>query len=123
MSLAAIFLLAAAPVAAEPPADNEIVVVAHRLESWRGKLRSRRGALTCRTTRSTGDRAIDAIGCRAMTTCFAPIQGELDAIAGSSLANSEKRRQLDARIQTTVPCIAETREAGVSALVASRRRR
>lgn len=122
MSALAILLLAAAPAAQPPPPpEEEIVVVARRIRTWRGKLKARRGTLTCQTTKSTGDREIDAVACHALMTCLAPIDAEMSAITRARLPREEKRRQVNARFRAQIPCMDETRNRGLEALIARRR--
>jgi hypothetical protein len=113
--------LAAAPAAEPAPAvAEEIVVIGERLKEWRGNWRTRNGALTCKTTRSTGDAEIDAIGCQALTTCLAPIAPQMKVLANAKLAKSERDRRMTALGQSAVPCLTDTRNAAVDALAARR---
>lgn len=122
MSAIAALFLAAAPSAL--PAESDVIVVTRRLESWRGRLNSRPGEkAACRTTRSTGDRAIDAIGCQTLISCIAPVQPQMLEIANSHLGRDEKRVRLDALAQTRVPCLERVRDEGIAALTAQRRAR
>jgi hypothetical protein len=122
MSLVATVLLAAAPAAApvSPEVETEIVVIGRKLKNWRGGLRQVDGALACRTKKSTGDRAVDAIRCEAMVACYTPLQPELDRIAASNLGQAEKNRRMTDAAQTAVPCLEQHHEAGVARLAAQR---
>lgn len=67
-------LLLAQAAAAAPPTENEIVVLAQRLAETRvhWSTRLRNGAMTirrCKVTRSSGDRELDKVVCRAMRAC------------------------------------------------------
>lgn len=121
MSMLLAFLLAAEPATAAMPPENEIVVLAHKLQAWRGKLGAGRdGAMSCKTTKSTGDRAVDAIGCQALQTCLGPLQHELAAIAGADAPKDERRRRLDALAQAQLPCMERSHDEGLRALLARR---
>lgn len=124
MSGAAALLLVAAPTAASVPTAevaNEIVVIGRKLEkTWRGTLAKTDGQLACRTTRSTGDRAIDAIGCETMVTCTRAIEPQMDALAAADLRKSERRRRMQALMQTTVPCMTGHRQEAIARLAVSR---
>jgi hypothetical protein len=104
-----------------PPA--EIVVIGTRLKAWRGSFRSHGGRISCRTTKSTGDAAIDAIGCDSMVACLDPVAVQFDALAEATRDKAERARRLDALLQTRVPCLNETRQAGIARLAAERSRR
>ena len=122
MSLLAglLFLLAApAETVAEVPADDaasEIVVIGRKLGDWRGTWGSKNGVLACRTTRSTGDAEIDAIGCGALVACATPLIPRFKAIAGAKLPKAERERRMSAASQAMVPCLTQQREAGIAAL-------
>jgi hypothetical protein len=104
MLIATLALAAAEPAAdsvSEPPVENEITVIANKLRDWRGSWKLRKGAITCKTKRSTRDKAID----------------------DADLPLKELKRRVntlleDARIGD---CVRDTREAGISALIAERR--
>ena len=117
-------MLSAQAAPALPPddaaAEAEIVVIAQRLETWRGKFAIKMGVVTCNTTRSSGDRAIDDIGCRALTTCIKPIATRLDAAAGAKAPKALRRAQMDALVQAQIPCFEQTRRDGIAALADER---
>ncbi|NCP14384.1 MAG: hypothetical protein GW858_09515 [Sphingomonadales bacterium] len=121
--IVATFALAAAAPAAQPRVDNEIVVMGSKLRDWRGNMKLRKGAVSCKTKRSTGDKAIDAIGCDAMVQCFTPIVPRFAALEKSKLPKDEMNRQADALLNDAGigDCLAARREAGIAALVAARR--
>ncbi len=121
--IVATLALASAAPAAQPPVDNEIVVMGSKLRDWRGNMKLRKGALSCKTKRSTGDKAIDAIGCDAMVQCFTPIVPRFAALENSQLPKDEMNRQADALLNDAGigDCIAARREDGIAALVAARR--
>lgn len=120
MIAAILFAMQDAPPEA-PPA--EIVVIGTRLKDWRGTFRSRAGRITCRTTKSTGDAAIDALGCDTMVACLDPVAAQFDAVAEATKDKAERARRLDALLQTRVPCLNETRRAAIARLAAERNRR
>jgi hypothetical protein len=126
MLIATLALAAAEPAAdsvSEPPVENEITVIANKLRDWRGSWKLRKGAITCKTKRSTRDKAIDAIGCDALVQCMTPFIPQWQAIDDADLPLKELKRRVntlleDARIGD---CVRDTREAGISALIAERR--
>jgi hypothetical protein len=122
MLIAALALAATQPVA-EPPAQNEITVIANKLRDWRGNWRMRKGALSCKTTRSTGDKAVDALGCDAMVACIAPIAPQIDAIDVKKVGKEAAQQQVNGLFEATkvYDCMFARREAGIAALAAARR--
>ncbi|KPF63879.1 hypothetical protein [Porphyrobacter sp. AAP60] len=121
--LVAALAISVAQPAVTPPADNEIVVMGNKLRDWRGSWKMRKGVMTCKTKRSTGDKAIDAIGCDAMVQCFTPIAPRFTALEASKLPKDELNRQANTLLNDAGigDCLTATREAGIAALVAARR--
>jgi hypothetical protein len=119
VSIAVALLLAAAP-AAVPDPGSEIVVIARKLKTWRGNLQQVDGKLVCRTRRSTGDTAIDAIGCDGMLACYAPLQPQLDAIAASNLRRAEKNRRMETAARSAIPCLDTYHDGAIDRLAAQR---
>lgn len=116
MSLLLALALTSAPDAAQPEREAEIVVIARKLKDWRGSFRTKKGAVHCQTTRSTGDVEIDAVGCTAMVTCVTPHMAAMQAIAVLRESKEERSRRMNALMQTTLPCMTEQRAAGIAAL-------
>ncbi|PKP95500.1 MAG: hypothetical protein CVT75_01640 [Alphaproteobacteria bacterium HGW-Alphaproteobacteria-14] len=126
MLLAAFALAAAQPVAepaTEPTPDTEITVIANRLRDWHGRWRLRKGAVACKTTRSTGDKAIDAIGCDALVTCIAPLAPRFAEIEATKAAKEELSRRTNSLMTEAGvnDCLLAKRKAGIAALAAARR--
>jgi hypothetical protein len=121
--LIATLALAAAQPAPEQPVGDEIVVISRKLESWRGSWRLRDGAVTCKTRRSTGDKAIDAVGCDAMVSCIGPLAPRFAEIEASKADKAEMQRQADAMLEGARigECLTARREAGIAALAEARR--
>ena len=118
MSLA---LAAMVAPAAPPAADAQpIVVIGKRLEAWRGRLTKARGTYRCKTLRSTGDKAIDAIGCTALATCIAPVQPAMDAIIAAKQPRADRQRRLQATLEAQMPCLTSTRDDLVRKLADAR---
>lgn len=121
--LALSLALAAAQPVAEPPVDHEIEVIANKLRTWRGNWKLRKGAVACKTKRSTGDKAIDAIGCDAMVQCIAPIAPQFAALGEEKLPKDEMNQRANALVAEAGigDCIFSRRETGIAALAAERR--
>lgn len=121
--LFATLALAAAQPAAEPPAGDEIVVMANKLRDWRGTWRVRDGVVKCKTKRSTRDRAIDAVGCNALVMCMTPLVPQWQEIEGAKQSKADLERRLNDLLQSesVSDCFRTAREQGIAALVAARR--
>ena len=113
--LLAIALASAGPIAV-PDRESEIVVLGRRMNVWRGNFRSRQGRIVCKTTYSTGDAGVDAVGCAAMTTCVTPHLAALQAIADSREPKTERNRRMTELMQSTFPCMMKQRDEGIAAL-------
>ena len=72
--------------------EDEVVVIGERLRRWAGTITSNPLGTRCRTTESTGDAAIDAIGCDAMTTCWPDAKRGLRQAHDRHLAAVERDR-------------------------------
>jgi hypothetical protein len=118
--LAAFFLLQAAPQSAaqaeQPAPEGDILVIARKLKDWRGEWHLKKGRVTCKTKRSTGDTAIDAVGCAALVTCITPRAAELQALGDSMQDRAVKQQQITNMMRTLTPCIDASREQGIARL-------
>lgn len=102
------------------PADSEITVMARRLKDWRGNFKLRKGAVTCKTSRSTGDREIDAVGCATMIACYSPLVQEIQAAqAGTGPAKARSER-VTAIFNSAVPCLEQEHAKRLAALADQR---
>jgi hypothetical protein len=115
--------LAAAQPVAEPAVENEITVVANRLRDWEGRWKLRKSAITCKTTRSTGDKAIDTIGCDALVQCLTPLAPQFSALEKAELSQEETTARARALHEEAKvwECVADRRSGSIAALVAARR--
>ena len=116
------FVLALALIQGAPatvvtgPEEPEIVVIAKKLKNWCGNWKVRKGQMTCKTTRSTGDGEIDAIGCSAILTCYGPQTAQIQAIVDAKDKRDAKNARLTALFKETLPCITAARNDGIAAL-------
>ncbi|MBR0552604.1 hypothetical protein [Stakelama marina] len=116
-----LMLQAAPPPAVPAPAvDDEIVVIGKRLRDWRGRFRMHDGKPECRTTRSTGDKAIDAIGCEAMVQCYGPLQARVEQMTAQVKDKAERTRRLQQIADGQVQCLKDARQAGIAKLAEER---
>lgn len=118
-------LLAATPAAVPPPTAavaREIVVIGQKLKSWKGGVSKVDGRMVCRTGKSTGDKALDAIRCGAMLTCMKPLEARVDALMASDRTQGEKRRAFDRLLSGIEPCLADYEAAAVTRLAEAKAR-
>ena len=111
MSLALLSLLigAAAPPAATPAPNDEIVVMAHKLDGWSGRFEIRGVRRKCSTKTSTGDPDIDAVGCQAFLTCADQFQSETDASDERGIDPTTRRARKESLIAHMRDCISDRR--------------
>jgi hypothetical protein len=113
----ALMLAQASP--ATPPAapEEDVTIIGKRLASWVGKVSTTFGITTCRTTRSTGDAAIDAVGCTALKRRWSEYRPQIAAArrnAGTAGEVSPAERALG-------QCLKSTRDELVDQLATQRR--
>jgi hypothetical protein len=108
----------AAPV--EDARANEITVIGRKLREWRGHADFRKGKASCRTRKSSGDAAIDRIGCESTVQCFTAMQPRFDASQDKALAVDERKHRLETLNQELGQCFADKREAMIAALADAR---
>ena len=116
--------LAAAATAPTPPPSpdvgQEIVVIGKKLRNWKGGVSKVGGRMICKTSKTSGDRRIDAIRCGAMLTCTRPLESRIDALMASDRSGAEKKRAFDALLQGAVPCLNEQEQTGIARLAEER---
>ncbi len=123
MTLALALLAAAPALPVAPPATDvsrEIVVIAKQMRGWKGGVSKVNGRMVCRTSQSSGDKALDAIRCGAMLTCMKPLEPRIDALMGSDRSRREKRDGFDAMAKGIEPCLTAYEADAVSRLAATR---
>lgn len=110
-----------APAIQAAPPEDEIVVIGQRLKAWRATWRRQGEGLVCMTRRSTGDAAIDAIGCDAMVQCLSPLVPQIDAIGQTKEPRKQQAKKMNALIEQQIPCLEAARTAGIARLAQQRR--
>jgi hypothetical protein len=109
--------IASDPVTAR---QDEIVVIGQKQKNWRGNLKHKKGVPFCKTTRSTGDKEIDKIGCDAMIICF-PIHGSsLMKLAKQYKKKSEFSAAAKPIYAEMGNCVFKNRDQGISELADKR---
>lgn len=118
MMLAALLLQAADPA----PAADDIVVIGQRLQrDFKARVDFGKAGARCRVTRSTGDAAIDRIGCTAMEVCFPQYRSRFDGSEDRAIRPDVRKVMREALYAELTSCVAAQHKAGVVALVAERR--
>lgn len=103
------------------PDQAEIVVIGQRLAHWTGTYKIRGSKLRCATKVSTGDRDVDALGCKAFEICADPLAPRIAKSDEKSLAD-EDRASLKAGIRRDLAaCVDEQRIQLIAQLAQSRR--
>lgn len=115
--MAMLAMMTMTPAAALPPAppteavEQEIVVIASKLKDWRASLVEHRGELRCYTQRSTGDAAIDRIGCTAMIRCHKRFEVEFTQLKDHRLPSNARNKMRKALLRDRfAPCVFEARD-------------
>jgi hypothetical protein len=84
------------PVVPPTVDDQEIVVTARKLSGrWSGNISTVNSQTTCTTVRSTGDPTFDAIGCRAMMTCWPTYLPQIEAQSKAEIATGRIKTKED----------------------------
>lgn len=123
MSLLALLAVAGTPLAPASPTPTvarEIVVMGKKLKDWNGGVSKVGGRMVCKTKKSSGDKALDAIRCGAMLSCLKPLEPRIDTLMGSALPAGEKRKGFQGLLTGIEPCL-ETYAAGAVARLAEDR--
>ena len=119
-----LLLALAMQVGTEPnisPGD-EIVVIGQKQKFWRGYLKYKKDIPSCKTTRTTGDKAIDQIGCDAMIACLPEHRSALATLA----EQRKKQSKFDVAAKPIFgemgECLVSKRDRGISELADKRLR-
>jgi hypothetical protein len=128
-------MLALAPVAAtaatpsgplagvDPKIAAQVPAIAAKLKGWQGQWGAAGNKLACRTIKTTGDAAIDMIGCAALVECVTPAFPALKTIADGKEAPDVKKRRIAAKLATLNPCLSQKRGLGIARLAVTRARK
>jgi hypothetical protein len=115
--LALAMQIASDPVTAR---QDEIVVIGQKQRNWRGNLKHKKGVPFCKTTRSTGDKEIDKIGCDAMIICFPIHSSSLMKLAKQYKKKSEFIAAAKPIYADMGNCVFKNRNQGISELADKR---
>lgn len=121
MSLLTVAL--ALQTAAPPPLDpvaEEIIVIAEKMKTWRAAIRFGKKGTECTVKVSTGDAAIDRIGCAAMEQCWPDVAARFEATRAKGVTAADRKTQRAALNQELGTCVMARREAGIAELADAR---
>lgn len=116
----ALMLQSLAPIA-DRAEEAEIIITAKRLDRWRGQFWLKREKFKCKTVRSSGDRAIDPIGCAAIAECLEPLKVRIGEGDDKGLGKERQIALKKAILDELGPCVGRVRKAMVADFVAKRR--
>ncbi len=121
MSLLAVALVlqTAAPSPANPVAE-EIVVIGEKMKTWRAAVRFGKKGTECTVKVSTGDAAIDRIGCAAMEQCWPDVATRFEATRAKSVTSADRKTQRAALNQELGTCVTARRESAIAELADAR---
>lgn len=103
-----------APLSAKAAPD--IATLEQKLAGWKGRWGYNDDKFVCETRTSTGDSAVDAVGCRALVTCLGPEGQRLNAIAQGAGTDKDRADEIQAIVSRSAPCVADKRHDGLVAL-------
>jgi hypothetical protein len=101
-----------APVKTAP----DIAPLEKKLAGWKGRWGYNDAKFVCETTKTTGDSAVDSVGCRALVQCLGPEGERLNAIAQGAGSDKDRADGIQAIVAKSAPCVAEKRHDGLIAL-------
>lgn len=104
--------------AAHPAAKSapDIAPLEKKLATWKGRWGYNDAKFVCETTKSSGDSAVDSVGCRALVQCLGPEGQRLNAIAQGAGDDKTRADGIQAIVAKSAPCVADKRHDGLIAL-------
>ncbi len=119
-----ILLALALQTVAAPPADaqvtEEIVVIGEKMKAWRATVRFGKKGAECKIKVSTGDAAIDRIGCAAMEQCWPDVAARFEATRAKDVTAADRKTRTAALKQELGTCVMARREAAIAELADAR---
>lgn len=104
------------------PEETEIVVIGQRLSHWTGKYAIRGSKLRCSTKTSSGDRDIDALGCKAFDTCADQLASQITATDKKSLPKDTRLEMKESVKRDLSTCVASKRVTLIEELASQRKK-
>jgi hypothetical protein len=122
LGIALVSVAAAPPANVDPKVAAQVPVISAKLKGWQGAWGAVGGKLACKTIKSTGDSAIDMIGCAALIECITPAYPGLKAIADGTDTADVKKKKMGAKLAGLNPCLSQKRGLGIARLAIERAR-
>ena len=111
-------ILAMLLMAQEPGTDA--AAIERRLASWRGRTAYGKAGAYCKVTRSTGDAAIDRIGCTALDACRPAYTARIDMLDHRGIRDRTRKTMETALARELDACVASKRGVLATELAASK---
>lgn len=102
--------------AAETNGGADLSELEKKLEVWKGRWGYNDGKFGCETRNTSGDSAVDSVGCQALMACLGPEEQQLNAIAQGAGDDRTRGAEMQAIVAKAQPCITEKRHQGLIAL-------
>lgn len=119
-----ILLALALQTAAAPPPDaqvaEEIVVIGEKIKTWRAAIRFGKKGTECTVKVSTGDAAIDRIGCAAMEQCWPEFLPRFEATRARGVTAADRKARTAALNKELGNCVMARRDAAIAELADQR---
>ncbi len=116
MILIALALQTAAAPPPEGAVEEEIVVIGEKMKAWRATMRLSKKGADCKVRVSTGDPAIDRIGCTAMEQCWPEFLPHFEATRAKDVTAAERKTRTDALNKELGTCVMARRDAAIAEL-------
>ncbi|WP_037498953.1 hypothetical protein [Sphingomonas jaspsi] len=118
----ALFILSmlAAPSMGPTADPAEVVVMSRKLETWKGNAHASDKGATCKTSKSSGDADIDAIGCASVVTCMNQMMPRIAAAQERGVGKDQRKALMAAVDKDLLVCLTSERDRQIAALAERR---
>ncbi len=120
MILLAIALQTATAPPPETQVAEEIVVIGEKMKTWRATMRLSKKGAECTVKVSTGDAAIDRIGCTAMEQCWPDFLPRFEATRAKDVTAADRKTRTAALNKELGTCVMAKRETAIAELADAR---
>ena len=120
MILLALTLQVASPPPPADPVAEEVVVIGEKMKTWRATMRLSKKGAECKVKVSTGDAAIDRIGCTAMEQCWPEFLPRFEATRAKDVTDADRKTRTAALNKELGTCVMARRDAAIAELADAR---
>ncbi|MFN4096391.1 MAG: hypothetical protein ACK4GG_06465 [Sphingomonas sp.] len=120
MILLALALQAATPPPPADPVAEEVVVIGEKMKTWRATMRLSKKGAECKVKVSTGDPAIDRIGCTSMEQCWPDFLPRYEATRAKGVTAADRKTRTAALNKELGTCVMARRDAAIADLADAR---